>query len=142
MFDSWLDWLDETIGGYEVFGEMGENVGLLGSRIKEAATIVTTGITPGNALSMMGVDMSSVRDLKPIVKDVYKKAALFDFINHVICLLIAAGCEYYLDRRKNFSWVKLFLYYGALYGFNTSLIHQQVILISLKHTASAIETFM
>ena len=142
MFDSWLDWMDETIGGYEVFGEMGEAIGLMGTRIKEAAMMVTTGITPGNALSMMGVDVSSVRNLKPVLADVHQKAVWFDIINHVSCILIAGGCEYYLDRRKHFSWVKFFIYYCALYGFNTSLIHQQVILVSMKQTKDAIETFM
>ena len=140
--EGWLDWVDETIGGYEVFADMGEGVGLLGTRIKDAAAMVTTGVTPGNALSMMGVDMSSIRKLKPVLASVQEKARLFDLLNHVGCILVAGGAEYYLDRRKHFSWVKFFIFYCALYGFNTSVIHQQVVLISLQKTGEAIETFL
>ena len=40
-----------------------------------------------------------------------------DWIVHILSLVVAASAEYYAEGKKNFSWVRMVIYYAGLYGF-------------------------
>ena len=139
FLDPLIDWL----GDYnEAFDDFNQNISNVAERVLDASSAVTSGVTAENALGMFGLELPNIRHLKPKIQKVREKAIAFDLMNHATCMVLAGGAEFYLDRKKHFSFVKFALYYAAIYGFNSAVIHHVVILHSLKLTEEAIETFV
>jgi hypothetical protein len=109
--------------------------------LNAAAAKVRKGALVDFALSSVGLSVDSVRDLRPtigVLKDIGFKleAAL-----HILSLGVGFGAEYWVDRRKNFSFTKATMYYFAMYGFTSAVLQHRAINESIKMADEALNTF-
>jgi hypothetical protein len=122
-----------------LFDLAGDPKGAL-NRLKEATLQVTLGKSIDAALVSVGLSAAQISEMAPVVKKLRETARVLDISLHVFAFLVGTGVEYYLDRRKNFSFTKASMYYAALYAFTSATLHQQAIIGSLSVAENALET--
>jgi hypothetical protein len=54
---------------------------------------------------------------------------------------VGFGTEYYIDRRKNFSFLKAFMYYMATFGFLNASINTYIITTGINQVDEALNSF-
>jgi hypothetical protein len=107
--------------------------------INKVASQMRRGVAVDAALSMVGLSSLNVKNLNDqlsVVTDVSKK---IDYGLHAFSMLIGFGGEYYIDRRKNYSFTKATFYYFAAYAFLGTALQHQAIIQSLDEASVILE---
>ena len=141
-----FEFLDRWLENFDNFNEQLVNYFLnlddskLGA-LHEVSTKVRKGAKLDIALSQVGLSVGDLRDLKPTVEQMYSIGSKLDLALHIVSFGVATGAEYYIDRRKNFSFTKVTLYYAGLYGFTSSVLQHQTILGLIREANEALDSF-
>ena len=109
--------------------ELGTDPAKLKARLSAAGTGSLTGLT-----------LASLQNYKPVLTNFREVSEKVDIILHIIMIGLGIGAEYFVDRRKDFSFVKATLYYCALYGFTVGALHQRAIIEIFKAGEASLET--
>jgi hypothetical protein len=109
--------------------------------LNAVATKVRKGAMLDMALSSVGFDAESVRDLRPTVKVLKDIGFKIEMALHIWSFGIGFGAEYWIDRRKNFSFTKATMYYCGMYGFTSAVLQQRAIMASINMADDALNSF-
>ena len=100
--------------------------------IQLAAEKVTRGIMVDQALKSVGLTRSHLEEIAEKMSSLGTIGVGFEISMHLSSLVVGFGTEYAIDRRKHFSFLKAFMYYGATYGFTSAVLQHRVINMALN----------
>ena len=94
--------------------------------LNAAAEKVKRGVMVDEALKAVGMSREDLEEITKHIQSLSRVGVGFEIGLHVGSLTVGFGTEYVIDRRKNFSFLKAFMYYAATYGFTSAVLQHRI----------------